>query len=450
MGLVVEIPGSRTSEQSYVAHCLLQEFLGLDFVARQAAGQAVRIHDGDGRELVINADLFTRPLTSIASLPGLPREPIGWWQPSEISAKLLDRSVPVLYGEPSYASSERAISLGVDIFGGAFFFLARIEEAVESRRDNHDRFAAVNSLAARYGLLHRPVVDEYVEILWACLSRLWPGLRRKRRRFRQNLTHDVDLLRFCLPRALVADLRNHGIGSAVADIGNWLSIRAGRRADPFDTFDLIMALDEAAGARSSFYFLTGWTYPLHDPSYVFDRPATHTLLSRIAARGHEIGLHPSYNTYLSSTRIARELARLRRVCDKLRISQECWGSRQHYLRWRTPDSFAQCEAAGLDYDSTLSFADTAGFRCGTCHEYPAFDLSSGRQLHLRERPLIAMDCSVLDTPYQGLGATAQAFDFLKGLKDTCRQYDGEFTVLWHNNRLADPEEAAFYRAVISS
>jgi len=33
--------------------------------------------------------------------------------------------------------------------------------------------------------------------------------------------------------------------------------------------------------------------------------------------------------------------------------------------------------AGMDYDSTLSYADRPGFRCGTCSEYPAFDPVAG-------------------------------------------------------------------------
>jgi len=51
---------------------------------------------------------------------------------------------------------------------------------------------------------------------------------------------------------------------------------------------------------------------------------------------------------------------------------------------------------GLFYDSTLTFADHADSRCGTCYEYPVCDLAKRKVLHLRERPLIAVECSDID------------------------------------------------------
>jgi hypothetical protein len=44
-----------------------------------------------------------------------------------------------------------------------------IEEVVEQKRDGHDRFAAAYSLSSQYGFIMRPIVDEYSEVLWACL-----------------------------------------------------------------------------------------------------------------------------------------------------------------------------------------------------------------------------------------------------------------------------------------
>jgi hypothetical protein len=40
------------------------------------------------------------------------------------------------------------------------------------------------------------------------------------------------------------------------------------------------------------------------------------------------------------------------------------------------------DEAGIDYGSTLSYADHAGFRCGVCYEYPAFDIKKRKQLKL--------------------------------------------------------------------
>jgi hypothetical protein len=451
MVLKVEFPGGYDDEQSYLAQCLLGDFLGLEYeIDRAAAQQQVRIHDGVGHELRIESDLFTRPSNTWLTLASLPREPLAWWDASEIRAKLLNHRLPVLYGSPSFTRDDRSIRLGLDIFGGSFFFLAGLEEAVVKKCDTYDRFPVAESLSSRYGFLERPIVDEYVEVLWTCLHTLWPGLRRRRRVFRQKLTHDVDHLRFFLPRALAGDVKHRRLDLAAADIKLWLAIKSGQAADPYDTFDRIMDISEAAGVASAFYFITKWSNPTYDMSYVFDRRRTRALLKRISERGHEIGLHASYNAYLNRSRIAKEFGALKRVCGAVGVTQEQWGGRQHYLRWRTPDTFQHCDDAGLDYDTTLGHADAVGFRCGTCHEFPAFNLKTGQMLRLRERPLIAMDCTVIDPDFQNLGATSAAFDCFKALKDTCRHYDGEFTLLWHNSRLVDPGEASLYCAVVNA
>jgi len=451
MALKVEFPSGYDDEQSYLAQCLLGDFLGLEYeVDQTAAQQWVRIHDGVGHELLIAADLFTRPPSTWLTAASLPPEPLAWWDTSDIPTKLGDKRLPVLYGKPGFTRNETAIHLDSDIFGTCFFFLARLEEVVEQKRDAHDRFTAADSLSSRYGLIMRPIVDEYIEVLWACLRALWPRLRRRRRTFRQNLTHDVDQLRYFLPRALAGDLRHRRFERVMPDVKRWLSTKAGRATDPYDTFEHIMDVSDAVGAVSTFYFITKWSHPLYDPAYFFNCSRTRALLKRISARGHQIGLHSSYNSYANGGQISKEFAALKRVCSATGTSQNRWGARQHFLRWRTPDTFQHLENAGLDFDSTLGYADAAGFRCGTCHEFQVFNLKTRRTLRLRERPLTAMDCSVLDAEYQNLGASSAAFDYLRTLKDICRRYNGEFTLLWHNTRLSEPADASLYRAIVAS
>src|SRR6266849_5518648 len=348
------------------------------------------------------------------------------------------------------SQGDRSVHLGIDIFGGAFFFLARLEEVISNRLDAYGRFPASEALSLRYSILHRPVVDEYVEVLWACLQALWPGLRRRPRGFRQHLTHDVDHLRFSLPRALVTDVRRRKLDLALSDLRLWMAIRRGAKADPCDTYDLIMDISERAGVASAFYFITKWTNPAYDLSYVFNQRRTRELLRRISTRGHEIGLHGSYNAFSSGRQIAKEFGALRQASRAVGARQLRWGCRQHYLRWRTPDTFQHCEDAGLDYDTTLGYADDVGFRCGTSHEFAVFNVKTRNSLRLKERPLIAMDCTVLDPEFLNQGITSTAFDRFKSLKDTCRHYDGNFTLLWHNDRLADPAEASFYRALVNA
>lgn len=97
----------------------------------------------------------------------------------------------------------------------------------------------------------------------------------------------------------------------------------------------------------------------------------------------------------------------------------------------------------------MTYAGHAGFRCGICYEYPAYDLKARQGLKLRVRPLIAMDCSILDDKYMGLGTGPKAYDFLNTLKVACKQFHGDFSLLWHNSRLVQADERNLYEYLIN-
>jgi hypothetical protein len=209
------------------------------------------------------------------------------------------------------------------------------------------------------------------------------------------------------------------------------------------TFDDLMAKSEALGIRSSFYFIAGRTAGDFDGSYEIGDRAVRDLIGKIYARGHEIGLHPSYGTYRSSEALTAEFRRLRGLADELRVTQAEWGGRQHYLRWEAPITWRLWADAGIDYDSSVGYADIPGFRCGTSREFSVFDVRERRRLALRERPLVAMDVSFTSREYLALDVEKSA-ERLMQLIDQCRMYDGDFTLLWHNDRLVYPEDRRLY------
>ena len=61
--------------------------------------------------------------------------------------------------------------------------LTRYEEVVNNDPlrilDAHERFPATASIAYKENFLHRPVVNEYFEILWYCIKELVPHLEKK-------------------------------------------------------------------------------------------------------------------------------------------------------------------------------------------------------------------------------------------------------------------------------
>jgi hypothetical protein len=353
------------------------------------------------------------------------------------------------------------IHLHVDLFGSAFFMLTRYEEVARPVDDGHGRFPATASLAYRAGFLDRPVVNEYVELLWACLSRLWPRLRRRQRSSRFLLSHDVDWPVVTRGRSLGQVVR-----SAAGDVvrrqdptlgrnrlRSWLSVRAGNwDSDVGNNFDFIMRVSEQCGLSSAFYFIAGHTAGVIDGTYSLDDPWIQRLLRQIAERGHEIGLHPSYNTFLDPVATKAEFEKLLSVCHQLGIHQSAWGGRQHYLRWRNPQTWRNWADAGLSYDSTLGFADEIGFRSGVCYEYTPYDLHSRQPLKIIERPLVVMDATLLGN-YNRLDASlalSEAVRRIIRLRERCSLFNGDFTLLWHNTWLLQQRERVAYRSCINA
>ena len=93
-----------------------------------------------------------------------------------------------------------------------------------------------------------------------------------------------------------------------------------------------------------------------------------------------------------------------KAAERLGIRQAAWGGRQHYLRFAVPETWRHYASAGLSYDATLAHADQPGFRCGTCYDFPVYDLEQRCPLPLRERPLTVMELTLLDGEYLGLAA----------------------------------------------
>ncbi|MDC1036210.1 hypothetical protein OAR11_00240 [Alphaproteobacteria bacterium] len=98
----------------------------------------------------------------------------------------------------------------------------------------------------------------------------------------------------------------------------------------------------------------------------------------------------------------------------------------------------------MTYDLMLAYADHAGFRCGTCFDYPVFDVLSNQQLAIRIRPLVAMEASIFGENYMAIKEQYKATEVFLDLKRKCKQVGGFFGVLWHNYELTGYEKQKIY------
>jgi hypothetical protein len=467
MTLTVDVPAGFEPERRHAVALVLHDVLGVDaevVVDPAAACTTIRSGGGDGASLRVADGFFGMSPDAWQQRSSLPAPSVGWVDAALLPphCRLVEPRLPVLFGGegPVWTQGEGEALLNIDVFGTAFFLATRYEEAVLAERDEHGRFPVRASFAHRAQLLHRPLADEHAEVLWAALHVVWPRLQRGDGRFRILSTHDVDHP-FALLNSGPVGMAREAASRARHRRDAWAALRTpwewraarkhGESGDPTGNFTRIMDADEAAGSESAFYFIT-------DPEpvarvrrqiYRIEDPSIARLLREVHARGHEIGLHPSYNAHLDATRLRRELHALQQRCAEFGIAQAGWGGRFHYLRWDAARSPALWSDAGLVYDSSVAFAEQPGFRAGTCHPHHMWDFEHRRRLPALERPLIVMDISLTASKYMGLGHQA-ALDHIATLKRACRIVDGEFVVLWHNDVLAEPHQWDLYTAAIAS
>jgi hypothetical protein len=457
--LVVEVPAGYEPERRYILDVVLADRLGLPWRLEQRDGREVRIGldgDADGRRVVMPDVLFATPPAAWLTRASLPPAPLPW-RPAG------DERLPVIYGTTGgtgelLRAGSAGVELDVDVLGSCFFMLSRYEERVEPARDHYGRFPAGASVAQREGFLCVPVVDAYAELLGAALARLWPRLERRRpRTFGIAITHDVDDPLATLGRGPMNLIRQLGADALVRRdpglmarrVRSWAGLTRGSHAlDPYNTFDFLMDVSERHGLASAFYFIAAaGTASPEDPPYTLAHPWVRALLRRVHRRGHEIGFHAGFGTHRDAERTRQEFERLRDAAAREGVRQEAWGGRQHYLLWENPATWSNWDRAGLDYDTTLGYADRIGFRAGTCHPYRAFHLLERRPLRLRERPFQVMDGTLFQ--YMGLSPEA-ALEQILPLVDQCRRHGGTFSVLWHNNSLQTARDKRWYEQLVGA
>lgn len=359
---------------------------------------------------------------------------------------------------PLIEKSKTGYTIGYDILGLTYWMLSRLEEVGRNDLDTHQRFPACSSHAYKHGYLERPIIDEWLDILGQVMLRCWPRMKIQNHHFKINPSHDVDMpsqYGFLNIKQMFKYMASHAINRGdireAASVAYYKIFTRSKilDGDPFNTFDFLMSESEKRGLKSAFYFMAGSTNPLYDAQYDIFDPRIKILLREINERGHEIGLHPSYETYINKELFLQEYECLRRVCDEQGVKQSKWGGRMHYLRWSHPLTMRYWNDSGITYDSTLGYADRPGFRCGTCFEYPAFDVVENKVLDMRIRPLHIMECSIIDKKYLGLGLGREASDKINAIKSRCQKLSGYFNILWHNSSFVDPAARMLYLKAIS-
>ncbi len=320
--------------------------------------------------------------------------------------------------------------LPFDVFAAIFFMVSRYEEYLVFSPDAHGRFPAVQSLAWKQGFLTIPVVNRWIELLRGVISQNFPDLEFRESVFRPVLTYDIDSAYAFLGRSAART-----VGAGLSDLVHGrvrrvierVRVLRGLQDDPSDTYGMIVGSRGAVRGEKIFFFPAADRGP-QDRNLSINHPLVAGLARRLSQWGRT-GLHPSYRSNSDPEKIRIEKNRLEKV-----LGQPVTISRQHFLRFRLPDTFRALLSCGIREEYSMGFADQPGFRAGTCQPFYFYDLGREQKTALRIFPITFMDGTFRDYLHRD---PAASWETIKALILETQKSNGIFMSIWHNSSLSD-------------
>ena len=255
------------------------------------------------------------------------------------------------------------------------------------------------------------------------------------KKFAVCLTHDIDVVYLSKWNTMYGAAKSL-MQWQIKSTSKTLLSNINKKWNPWWNFKDIMAMEEKYGAKSSFYFLA---LDKEDLDFNFKVEDLEHEIGNIADTGWEVGLHGGHETYNNLDEIKERKNKLEKVLGKKVI-----GYRNHFLKFKVPDTWELLSKAGFKYDATFGYADCVGFRNGMCHPFKPFNLDTDREIDILEIPLSIMDCTLFD--YMKLDMKG-AWEVTKLLIDRIEKYNGVITILWHNTHMTG-ENLKFYEKIL--
>lgn len=356
--------------------------------------------------------------------------------------------IPFLYGTPLIEKIDSTIICHADIIASTYFLISRYEEYINpnSNRDPHGRYIGKQSVPAQAGFIHRPIVEEYGELLRNLLQQAGvPLLPIPQQINHIYLTHDIDsITNYRRIRGLIGGiLRRENITTILKSLININN-------DPAYTFPWILNQDNQLPQATQIYFVKAarQTSGLDRPAYnLVGKNFTHLKKEILTSSPKAIfGLHASYK----SGNIPDIISDERKLLQYAIENQQITTSRHHYLRSLQPNDMEALIDARITDDYTMGYADIAGFRLGTCRAVRFINPATRKLTSLTLHPLTIMDCTLSEPHYMNL-TYKEALSYSQTLINETKQHNGDLCLLWHNTRFTNNDyHSQLYSQIIKS
>ncbi len=352
--------------------------------------------------------------------------------------------IPVLFPgkrtDDWYYFKDGSLYFADDLLKSVFYLISGYQELGSENLDSFGRFSFTGSLQEKLGIVQKPIVNYYFDIIVNGLEKFsemhnMPAVKKKL--FQKSvffLSHDIDLVRFYTFNNLLLKIKQffgltRSFNSKRALARHFFEIllnliKLKRKDDPYWNFDFMCSVEKKLDFKSSFYFLHK-DLRHHDSYYSFSDPHIRSLIKFLKEEGFEIGLHGSTRTTKSYQKLKWQKNKLGQVTNS-----DIKGIRQHRLLYDYPVTTKIHQKAGFLYDSTLGFAQHEGFRNSYCYPFKLYDFENDRPFKIWKIPLNIMDTTLFAYRKHGFHS---AFQSVKCLQKEVSKFNGVLSLLWHNS-----------------
>ncbi len=285
------------------------------------------------------------------------------------------------------------------------------EEYDTTKYDKHTRFSFSDS---SYKDVLNPSISQYLK------EKGYLAEYPDNKKFAIVLTHDVDDI-YVKNKHIFWSLLRLPKNRDFSSLYHLIYGKINTTKTPYLNFRKIIEIEKKFNATSSFYFFAN-KKDIFGNKYDFEDVQDEAFY--ILDQNCEIGLHSGYYSYDSVDEMKKEKTKMEKIIGKKII-----GSRNHVLRFKTPDSWEVLSHAGILYDTSFGYHDMIGFRNGLCHPFRPFNLNTNKKINILEIPLNIQDMTFLIHMKTN---AKESWNHIKNLIDTTERVGGVLTILWHN------------------
>ena len=197
--------------------------------------------------------------------------------------------------------------------------------------------------------------------------------------------------------------------------------------DPFDFYSLHKKLKEENDFKLIYFILCAYKSRF-DVSLSPKSGKLKKLINYISEYA-EIGIHPSYYSYNDFKKFWEECLDLSAITIKKAIK-----SRQHFLRFKLPNTFENLSKAGIIEDYTMGYASQVGFRASICTPFDFYNLEKNIEARLKIFPFCVMDVTLAD--YLKL-SNIEKREVIDELLNAVKNVNGTFINIWHDRTFSN-------------